>query len=63
MIPIVIYVHYDGEWKENEGSYKWFANNRDIIPIFMKNSSIKFEEFVKKFYERVGMDKSGTERN
>ena len=61
MTPIVIYVHYNGEWKENEGSYEWFANNRDIIPMFLKDSSIKFDKFMKKLYERIGMEKNGIE--
>ena len=61
MSPRIIYIHYDEEWKENEGSYEWFANNRDIIPMFLQDSSIKFDEFMKKLYERVGVDKNDTE--
>ena len=47
--------------KENERSYKQCSNNRDIIRMFLKDFSIKFEKFMKKLYERVGMDKNGTE--
>ena len=61
MAPKVIYVQYDGEEEENKGQYEWFAKNREVISMFIKDSNIKFEEYVKKLYERVGIDQNGQE--
>ena len=57
MAHVIIYVYYNGEWKENEGSYEWSAKNQEVIPMFVKDFSINFEEFMKKLYKKVGMDK------
>ena len=35
--------------------------NQEVISMFVKDSDIKFEEFMKKLYERVGVDKNDVE--
>ncbi|XP_062099983.1 uncharacterized protein LOC133805848 [Humulus lupulus] len=54
MTRVVIYAQYDGEWKEEQGLYKWSPKNKEVISIIVDDSNITFEVLLEKLYKKIG---------
>ena len=61
MTRIVIYVQYDGEWKDEQGSYKWLPKNKEVISIIIDDSSTTFEMLLEELYKRIGANQNDIE--
>uniref|UniRef100_A0A803QCD7 Transposase MuDR plant domain-containing protein n=1 Tax=Cannabis sativa TaxID=3483 RepID=A0A803QCD7_CANSA len=61
MTRIVIYVQYNGEWKDEHGSYKWSPKNKEGISIIVDDSSTTFEMLLDKLYKKIGANQNDIE--
>ncbi|XP_062082315.1 uncharacterized protein LOC133788743 isoform X2 [Humulus lupulus] len=61
MTRVVIYAQYDGEWKDEQGLYKWSPKNKEVISIIVDDSNITFEVLLEILYKKIGVNQNDIE--
>ena len=60
MNQTVITIYYGGEWKEEEGSYRWVKENNQNPIALVIDTEIKFADLINKLYLKLEVDRSKT---
>ena len=56
MNQTVTTIYYGGEWKEEEGLYRWVKENNQNPIAFFIDTEIKFTNLINKLYLKLEVD-------